>query len=110
MVRRGEREQERKREWAVAARGRRKIFPTRPQRRSRVQTDEGIEEAGMCPGEALISPYINLPVAHNTDSAPCLFWYPWRTYFRCATPKCAQAGPTRDQLSRGAGPKYLRHG
>ena len=46
----------------------------------------------MCPGEALISPYINLPVAHSTDSAPCLFWYPWRTYFRCAMPKCAQAG------------------
>ena len=46
----------------------------------------------MCPGEALISPYINLPVAHSTDSAPFLCRYPWRTCLCRATPKYEQAG------------------
>ena len=34
----------------------------------------------------------HLSVAQPSYLAPRLFWYPWRTYFRCATPKCAQVG------------------
>ena len=34
----------------------------------------------------------HLSVAQRLYPAPRIFCYPWRTYFRCATPKCAQAG------------------
>ena len=46
----------------------------------------------------------HLPVAQSTDGAPRLFSYPWRTYFRRATPKRAQAGRPGTSLAVAHGP------